>query len=656
MASLNLHHVARPGILLPLLAAIQEARESDAKTFREDIHVEAAEAGHEVDFEVVPINDPATGARFFLVLFDTSRAHAERNTAPAIPLTETEKDRRIVQLEREVADARDLVAAMMVDHEKAQEEAQSAVEELLSANEEFQSANEELDTTREELQSTNEELTTTNEELLHRTHDLVAVNAALERRRKETELAQRYADAIIETVAHPLLVLDAGLIVQRANRIFYETFKTVASDTLHRHIFELGNGQWSVEPLRTLLLDVLPTQSAVIGHQITHDFPSLGRKTMRLHANKVEGNEERGAQILLAIEDITDREQEADTRGEGDRRKDEFLAILAHELRNPLAPITNALSILRQTVQSDQTLRSVALMERQVKVMTRLLDDLMDISRITHGVIKLELAPVDLCLLVAEAIAAVKPTLDARRHDVNVDIPDSSVVVKADSVRLAQVVGNLLSNAAKYTDPGGRLTVTLGTQQTEAVLTVRDTGIGMAPGVVPHVFDFFMQANARPGDSRGGLGVGLFLVRRLVELHGGTVTAKSEGPGRGSEFQVRLPLHEASASPPADEARQGGRALNSCRLLVVDDNVDSTSSIVELAQMWGHETAHAYDGLSAISFARSFRRDVALLDIGLPDINGYALARELRKIPGARRHVLDSDDWIWPAERPRCRN
>jgi signal transduction histidine kinase/CheY-like chemotaxis protein len=324
-----------------------------------------------------------------------------------------------------------------------------------------------------------------------------------------------------------------------------------------------------------------------------------------------------------------------------DRRKDEFLAMLAHELRNPLAPVRNAVQILRATRAEDpDVVRLAELMGRQVGQMAHMVDDLLDVSRITRGKVDLRKERVTLTDAITRAVEIARPLIEDRRHQLNVSTPSEVVVLDADPMRLTQVLGNLLNNAAKYTEEGGRIWVTGARDGVEAVVRIRDTGIGLSPDMLTSVFDLFTQENRTLDRSQGGLGIGLTLVRSLVELHGGTVRATSEGPGRGSEFVVRLPAmptgthagSEAKPSRPATAPRH--------RLLIVDDNVDSAESLAELLGLTGHEVRTAHDGPAALIEARSFLPEVILLDIGLPRMNGYEVARRMREIPELRTAIL----------------
>ncbi len=329
---------------------------------------------------------------------------------------------------------------------------------------------------------------------------------------------------------------------------------------------------------------------------------------------------------------------------DADRRKDEFLATLAHELRNPLAPIRNSLQILKMPrVDAEMAERSREMMERQVHHLVRLVDDLLDVSRVMRGKIELRKERVELASVVARAVETVQPLMDAQRHDLSVRLPPDTIPLDADPVRLAQVVGNLLTNAAKYTEPGGRISVTAGREGGMAVLRVRDTGIGIAPDMLPKIFELFVQVDHAATRSQGGLGIGLTLVKNLVEMHNGTVEARSEGLGKGSEFVVRLPLAALGldekkgqgAGPKSHEPSPSGH-----RLLVVDDNQDAANSLAMLLRLQGHEVRVAYSGVAALEMTKDYRPDVVFLDIGMPGMDGYEVARRLRQQPGLGDVVL----------------
>jgi PAS domain S-box-containing protein len=351
-----------------------------------------------------------------------------------------------------------------------------------------------------------------------------------------------------------------------------------------------------------------------------------------------------------------DLRQNQEALREADRRKDEFLALLAHELRNPLAPIRYALATLRRPgLTGEQKDRAEAVVERQVAHMSRLLDDLLDISRITRGTLELKRSRTDLRSVIGSSVEAARPFLDAKSHSLALQLPDHPVGLDADPVRLAQVFSNLLINAAKYTAEGGRIELAALEDAGEIVVTVRDNGIGIAPENMAKIFTLFTQAQSGLCRAEEGLGVGLALARGLVRLHGGTLDATSEGIGRGSEFTVRLPVVEPAREPallPAAHEPDAGPAL---RVLVVDDNRDAADSCATLLELGGHRVQTAYRGEHALELAESFRPNVILLDIGLPDINGYDVAHRIRSSDwGTSLALVAVTGWGQEADRRRA--
>jgi two-component system CheB/CheR fusion protein len=331
--------------------------------------------------------------------------------------------------------------------------------------------------------------------------------------------------------------------------------------------------------------------------------------------------------------DIDERRRAEDRLRETDRRKDEFLATLAHELRNPLAPIRNAAHAIRLKAAGDaQIQRLQEIIDRQVDHLSRLVDDLLDISRITHDKIEVRKEPIALGDCVEYAIEVTRPLVDARRHVLTFEAEAAPVWIVGDAARISQSIANLLGNAAKFTEPGGRVHVHLGREGDSAVVRVTDDGIGMPQDLQERIFDLFVQGDQSLDRAQGGLGLGLSLVRRLVHLHGGTVSAASEGAGRGSRFEIRLPLAEA----PRQELAREPRALHRSaprRVLVVDDNRDVAESTAEVIRHARHEVKTAYSGPAALGVARVFRPEVVFLDIGLPGMDGYEIARRLREFP-----------------------
>jgi PAS domain S-box-containing protein len=342
------------------------------------------------------------------------------------------------------------------------------------------------------------------------------------------------------------------------------------------------------------------------------------------------------------------------------RQKDDFLAVLAHELRNPLAPVRNALQVIRLGSHDPALVEQMrAMAERQVGHMTRLVDDLLDLSRISRGLIRLLKEPVDVAQPVQQAVEGVQPLVRERSLTLSVSLPAEPCYVEADPTRLQQVVGNLLSNAAKYTDPGGTILLTAWQEGGEVVVRVQDTGIGIAADMLPHIFNLFVQAERRLDRSQGGLGIGLTLVRRLVEMHGGSVIAHSEGAGKGSEFVVRLPAlpedrkgellrkQGDDQQPVAPTARR--------RILVVDDNLDAAESLAVLLRLEGHEVRVAPDGSGALAAAQAEPPEMVVLDLGLPGMDGFEVARRLRGQPGSDDVLLVAlTGWAQEEDRRRC--
>jgi len=326
---------------------------------------------------------------------------------------------------------------------------------------------------------------------------------------------------------------------------------------------------------------------------------------------------------------------------QADRRKDEFLATLSHELRNPLAPMRSALDVFRLkygNTGSGADERLMLAFDRQLRHLTRLVDDLMEISRITQNRMQLRRAPVDLCALARGAAHDMAAVMAAGRHTLRLAIPEAPLVVDGDATRLAQVAINLLANAAKYTPDGGLVELELGCSDGHAELRVRDNGIGIPPDALASVFEMFSQLQPALQRSRGGLGIGLALARGIVDLHGGSIGVASDGPGRGSEFVLRLPLVAGCAEPAPEQAAAPLPAA--LRVLVVDDNVDAAETMVMALELFGCATRIAHTAADALAIAPGFAPDVALLDIGLPDINGYELARRLRGAQGQGDLIL----------------
>lgn len=648
-ATLQLQRLARPGVLLAVSEALREARSRGVAVRKSGLRIDVAGQWREAMVDVVPLRPSRTDVRWFLVSFalveqTPPAANAEGRSSfgqalkalvariagrTAQPGT-VAKDKEIERLGAELRATREQTRVMLEEHERAMEELRALEEETQSSNEEFQSTNEELETAKEELQSLNEELSTTNDELRFRNRELKGLH-------DEMAQGREYADAIIETMSQPMLILDGRLRVARANQAYYDTFRTSSHETLHVSLYSLGDGQWDIPALRELLEELVPRRTLVRDHEITADFPQIGRRTMRLNAARVAWPNH--ALILMTIDDITERHRALAKLTDADRQKDEFLAMLAHELRNPLAAMSNAMHLWKHAdADAEMKAKALATMERQLRNQVRMVDDLLDVSRITRGVVVLRIERFDLAQTVRQAHDALRDQIAARGHELTLRVPLEGLLVDGDTARLEQVVTNLLGNAIKYTPPGGRISVALEREGSEAVLTVTDDGIGMTQQFLTEVFKIFVQAQRSIDQNMGGLGIGLTIVRRLVELHGGTVQAHSAGLSCGSRFVVRLPAlpsetapaESAAGAPPSEEAAAGHVPR---RVLVVDDHADAGHSTAALLQLEGHEVRVAHDGPSALREAQDFRPDAVLLDIGLPGMDGYDVCRQLRRLP-----------------------
>ncbi|HVK13789.1 MAG TPA: ATP-binding protein [Gemmataceae bacterium] len=370
---------------------------------------------------------------------------------------------------------------------------------------------------------------------------------------------------------------------------------------------------------------------------------------------RFEGGAFRG--YVGTVFDVHDRRLGEEALREADRRKDEFLATLAHELRNPLAPLRNGLQVLKLAPGDARAAEQArGMMERQVGQLTHLIDDLMDVSRINRGKIVLQTARLRLADAILNAVDTSGPVIEQMGHALELDVPAEPVYVDADLTRLTQIFANLLNNAAKYTERGGRVRLAVERQGGDVLVRVTDTGVGIPAPMLPQVFDLFSQVDRSLEKSQGGLGIGLNIVRRLVELHGGTIRAESGGPGLGSTFTVRLPVAGAPApgSGPAGDGEAAARPARR-RILVVDDNRDGATSLAEVLSLMGNETRTAHDGLAAVAAAEAFRPDVILMDLGMPRLNGYDACRRIREQPWGRR-ILVAACTGWGQDEDRARS
>ena len=345
---------------------------------------------------------------------------------------------------------------------------------------------------------------------------------------------------------------------------------------------------------------------------------------------------------VMVFHDVTEWRRNEREIQQANRHKDEFLAMLSHELRNPLAPLRNAVLIIKRD-QSDPATLSWALdmMERQIETMVRLVDDLLDVSRITRGKIELKRENIELRKVVERAVETARPLIDGRSHKFQAELPQQPVWLHGDLLRLTQAVANLLNNAAKYTEPEGEIRLSASLEGGQVAIRVKDTGIGIEPAQLARIFDLFTQADRALGRSQGGLGIGLTLVRNLVELHGGTVTAASPGLDQGSEFTIRLPARIDAADAGTKQASMSAHSIVPRRVLVVEDNMGAALVLAKLLEtLWGHDVQMAHDGNAALEVALAFRPEVVLLDLGLPGLSGMEVAGKLRATDDGQRMLL----------------
>ena len=411
---------------------------------------------------------------------------------------------------------------------------------------------------------------------------------------------------------------------------------------------------------RDLPADELPMQYAIAHHtRVSNEIELVRADGAVVYVqNDVEplfDTRGRAYGCVSVCVDVTDRKLSELSLRDADRRKDEFLATLSHELRNPLAPIRTAIEVMRLARDNPELVEKArATMERQLLHLVRITDDLLDIARITQNKVELRRERIDLRAVLQSAVEATRPIIDERRHALMVDVPRLPIWADADFTRLAQVFSNLLNNAAKYTPPGGLIRVGTVESGASVIVTVSDNGAGIESELLPSVFDMFTQLQAHRDRTHGGLGIGLTLARRLVELHGGTIEAKSEGLGSGSSFVVRLPLAAAGAaerSPRRDE----GTASGECRILVAEDNPDAAEMMRVMLQFKGHDVRVAADGVQAVALAETFHPEIAFLDIGMPRMDGYDAARRIRELLGSRVTLVALTGWGQDEDKRRSR-
>lgn len=475
---------------------------------------------------------------------------------------------------------------------------------------------------------------------------LILSDLTEQKRRERLVADEALSRSILDQVADAVVVCDTEGVVVRASR---SAQAMAEKNLLTRPFAESFPLFRSVADPSAASVDVSIAWrgESIRGSPVTLTRPSGERIDLLLAASPLVAA---GGVLLGAVVTLTDitllrkaeqslRQRAADLQ-EADRRKDEFLAMLAHELRNPLAPIRNSLEIMHlKEIDDPMIRRSRDIIGRQLVHLTRLVDDLLEVSRISSGKIQLRPQRLDLSVVIAQAVETNRPAFTAKRQHLTVSLPDPPIWLTADPVRLGQVIGNLLNNAAKYTDEGGEISISASRDGGDIAIRVRDSGIGIPDDMIHKVFDLFIQVDRSLDRAQGGLGIGLALVKRLVSLHGGRVEATSSGPGRGSEFVIWLPAPELARDPERDSSAEKQHSSASLRrVLVVDDNADASESLAVLLRLLGHDVRTALDGPAALEVAHAFRPDVVLCDIGLPLMDGYELVRRLRS-GGAFEHT-----------------
>ena len=463
----------------------------------------------------------------------------------------------------------------------------------------------------------------------------------------DLERLSRVHETILSTMDDFATVVDRDGRFLYANRRLLAEWNKTLDEIVGKTRLELGYGQAHHEKHLHEIAQILDTRQAVRGETAFTGASGVSG-TYDYIFTPVLGPDGEVESIIGISRNVTDRKRAEETLRQADRQKNTFLAQLAHELRNPLAPIRNAAHIFRSIRDAEPNLLWASeVIDRQLDHLTRLIDDLLDVSRISRN--KLELRTLRICLqdVIRGAVEIGRPVVDQNRHELNVNMSAEPVYLLADLARLTQVVMNLLINAAKYTEAGGHIGLTAGLEGADAVIRVKDDGIGIDAATLPRLFDMFFQADSSLERSQDGLGIGLSLVKLVVELHGGSVTAHSAGKGKGSEFVVRVPaLPVIAPTQPLQAADNNVNTAAARRVLVVDDNRDAAESLAVFLQLGGHSVHTAYDGIEAVEAAESFRPDIVLLDIGMPNLNGYEACRRIRDTAwGKNMTVIAQTGW-----------
>jgi PAS domain S-box-containing protein len=486
------------------------------------------------------------------------------------------------------------------------------------------------------------------------------LQAERERLVAQSERQRRIYEAALNNTPDFVYVFDTDHRALYANEALLRVWGV--DDVRGKRWIDLGYEQWHADMHDAELDQVIRTRAPIRG-----EIPFTGTNGTRVYDyifSPVLGDAGEVVAVAGTTRDITDRKaaeqavrEQAARLAESDRAKDEFLATLSHELRNPLAPLRNSLALLRRTDADNPKTEPVrAVMERQVNHLVRLVDDLLELSRISRGTLSLRKERVEVAAIVQNAVETSEPLIQAAGHRLHVELPPEPLWLEGDPVRLAQVLANLLNNASKYSEDGGDITVSARADDGRAVIGVRDTGIGIDPEALPHMFEMFSRGQRDSGRTQGGLGIGLALSRRLAEMHGGTLEGRSDGVGKGSEFIIRLPLAAAQPAPQSAPDAPAAGALESIRVLVVDDNHDAGDSLGEILSMLGADVRVARGGQEALEIFPAFTPRVVLLDIGMPDMNGYEVARAIRsRWPDQPSVLVALTGWGQEDDRRRAR-
>jgi len=620
----NLMQMARDGLQVALRATVAEARKGSVPVRTRDVEVDQDGFKRHCDLVVIPLKGaPDALGVLYVVLFEE---HPPTPAAGLKAAPETTLDRaRVPKLEEELAAAREYLQSVIDEHGRANEDLGTANEELVSGNEELQSMNEELETAKEELQSINEELTTVNDELQSRNHEVTQVNSDLVN--------------LLTTVDIPILFLDRERRIRR--------FTPKARRILNVLTGDIGRPFEDIRPnidaadLDLQIAEVIETM--IVKESEVQDRDGRWYR-LQIRPYKTTDNRIDGAMLSLfdidALKHLIDQAQRANSDAErANRTKDEFLATLSHELRTPLSSMLMRAQLLKRGgMDVSKVKRAGEAIEAGVKMQVQLIDDLLDISRIVAGTLHLDLQPIDLAQIVTTAIEGLSPSIARRSLDlvVALDTGATMAMVFGDAARLQQIVTNLLTNAIKFTPERGAVSVSLALADGNVVLCVKDSGMGIDPGFLPNMFNRFTQQDSTTTRAYGGLGLGLAIVRHLVELHHGTVRAESPGSGKGATFSVTLPRIKALRFPAPGEALAPERSaidaavLQGLRILVLDDDRATCEAIADLLGQAGADVRSAQSGVDAMRLVEAFHPELLICDIAMPGENGYAFLRKLR--------------------------